>query len=263
MIASLSISLGHLLAGGLLVAAALVALALQRLGLARTMLVQSLRGLVQLLAIGGVLHLLADSRSMFGLLCTIVAMTAFASHHATRAVRPLPLIRTIAITAIGATLVGVTAILGFAVLRIDPLEHPAWTVALVGMVLANAMSGFQLFADAFARNVYADRDEVEVKLGLGADIRRAVDGPMRNALRTAMLPVGNLLAVIGIVQIPGIMAGQLFADATPLAAMRFGILMLEAAIASVLFAALLGAFFAHRLFFTSALQLKEDARDAA
>jgi putative ABC transport system permease protein len=126
------------------------------------------------------------------------------------------------------------------------------------MVLANAMNGFNLFICRFAAGVYERRDEVEIKLSLGAAVRESVQTPLREAIRTAMVPLGNLLLVVGVIQVPGIMAGQLFAGATPLTAAGFAVLMIEVAVAAILMSTILAGWLTYRLFFTPAMQLKEN-----
>lgn len=253
----LTLSLTDLALGLVLVAATVGFLVIQGVGLARDVTFVTLRALVQVTALGFVLHLLAGSSSWLGLLAVVFLMTTLATYHAMQGLGRLPYLPWIAVAAIVTTTLGVIGFLSAVVLRINPLDAPIYTIALTGMVLANAMNGFHAFTRRFATSVYERRDEVEVKLGLGADVRESVRGPLREALRTAVLPVGNLLVVVGIVQVPGVMAGQLFAGAAPFQATAFAVLMIEAAIASVLCSALLAGMLTYGLFFTPAMQLKE------
>ncbi len=244
--------------GGLLVAATLAMLALQGIGLSREVTLHTLRGLIQVLLLGGVLVAITHLDRWYWVILTLFLMTLLATHRATTGIsRPVPFLNLIALASIGTTVFVVVGFFSTLVLHIEPWHSPLHVVPLAGMVLANAMNGFSLFTERFARRIYENQDEVEAKLSLGADIRESIQGPMRDALRTAMLPLGNLLLVIGIIQIPGIMAGQLFAGASPMTSVGFAVLMIEAAVASILISALMAGMLIYPLFFTPALQLKE------
>ena len=257
-VAALVLTPPELALGGILVLATLLMLWSQGFGLAREVTFSTIRALVQILLIGGVLTLLTDLDRWYWVIPALFLMTLLATHRAVQGLpRPIPFLKTIALASIGTTVMVVVAFLSWAVLRINPWESPLYVVPLAAMVLANAMNGFHLFITRFAAGVYERRDEVEIKLSLGADVRESVQGPLKEAIRTAMLPLGNLLLVVGVIQVPGIMAGQLFADASPMSAAGFAILMVEAAVASILMSTMLAGWLTYRLFFTSALQLKE------
>jgi len=257
-LAALSLTAGDLAIGGALVAATLIMLAVQGFGLTREVTVSTVRALVQVLIIGGVLALLTDLNRWYWIVLTLFAMTLAATFRGVHGVRrPVPFLKAIALASIGTTVFVVVGFLSWLVLHIEPWRSPLYVVPLAGMVLANAMNGFNLFISRFSAGVYEKQDEVEIKLSLGADVRESVQSPLRNAIRSAMMPLGNTLVVIGVIQIPGVMAGQLFADASPMTATAFAVLMIEAAVASILMSTILAGWLTCRLFFTPAMQLKE------
>ena len=256
--AALTLTPSDLLVGGLLVVATLALLLFQSVGLTREVALNTARAFVQVLLLGGILALLTRLDQWYWVVLTLFSMTLLATHRGTSGLaRPIPFMRTIALASIGTTVFVVVGFLAGLVLHITPWHAPLYIVPLAAMVLANAMNGFNLFISRFSTGVYEKQDEVEIKLSLGADVRESVDGPLRDAIRVAMLPLGNLLLVIGIIQVPGIMAGQLFAGMSPMSAAYFAVLMIEAAVASILISILLAGALTYRLFFTHALQLKE------
>ncbi|MBN2490719.1 MAG: ABC transporter permease [Planctomycetes bacterium] len=256
--AALSITVADLAVGGLLVAATLVLLAFQGLGLTREVLWSTGRALLQVLLLGAVLSLLLDLDRWYWVVTTLFLMTLAAVHRGTHGLRhSLPFLKLIALASIGTTVLVVVGFVAWLVLHIRPWHSPLYLVPLAGMVLANAMNGFNLFLCRFAATIRQRRDEVEIKLSLGADVRESVQTPLRDAIRTAMMPLGNLLVVVGVIQVPGIMTGQLFAGASPMTATGFAALMIEAAVAAILMSTILAALLTYRLFFTPAMQLKE------
>jgi putative ABC transport system permease protein len=81
---------------------------------------------------------------------------------------------------------------------------------------------------------------VEARLALGFSGREAVQPMVRAALRAAMLPTITGMMTVGLVQLPGMMTGQILAGASPLVAIEYQlvvVLMLAAAtaIASLVF----------------------------
>jgi putative ABC transport system permease protein len=69
------------------------------------------------------------------------------------------------------------------------------------------------------------RGEVEAYLALGATPARASAEPVRRALVAALIPAVNGLMVVGLVQLPGMMTGQILAGQSPLLAVRYQIVV--------------------------------------
>src|SRR5262249_41040691 len=72
----------------------------------------------------------------------------------------------------------------------------------------------------------ARRDLVETSLALGATSWEAARGPIRQAVRTGMIPMINSMMVTGIVSLPGMMTGQLLSGVSPLEAVKYQIVIL-------------------------------------
>jgi putative ABC transport system permease protein len=96
---------------------------------------------------------------------------------------------------------------------------------------------------------------VEAYLALGATPARASAEPARRALTAALIPAVNGLMVVGLVQLPGMMTGQILAGSSPALAVRYQIVvafMLAGAVAITSTAMVL---WYRRRFFTAAEQL--------
>ncbi len=79
-----------------------------------------------------------------------------------------------------------------------------------------ALAGDRLQSDLRARS-----DEIEARLALGFSGREAVQPMVRASLRAAMIPTVNGMMTVGLVQLPGMMTGQIPAGSSPLAAIRY------------------------------------------
>lgn len=233
----------------------------QRLGLARGFLVGALRAVVQLVAVGYVLVYVFDVSRWWLMLLALAVMLLAATATATRrrTGRPAPGERralwTISGTAMlvgaGLTLAYVTGV----VLRVRPWYEPRYLIPLFGMIVGNAMNGAALAAERLASEMDSRRAEVEAYLALGATPARAAAEPVRRALVAALIPAVNGLMVVGLVQLPGMMTGQILAGQSPLLAVRYQILVAFALAGATAITTVIVVLWYRRTFFTPSAQL--------
>jgi putative ABC transport system permease protein len=103
------------------------------------------------------------------------------------------------------------------------------------MILGNSLTGIALGLDRFLDCLTTRSDEIELRLAFGATRSEALAAPLREAVRTGMVPIINSMAAAGIVSLPGMMTGQILAGAPPLQAVSYQIVvmfMIAAAVAS-------------------------------
>ena len=139
----------------------------------------------------------------------------------------------------------VTAITVFLIVRPQPWYSAQVLIPLLGMVLGNSLTGISLGLDRFLSELRQRRDEVELRLTLGATRWEACREVFGSAARTAMIPILNTMSVAGIVSLPGMMTGQLLAGAEPIQAVQYQIVIMfviAAAIAIGVMLALLAAY---------------------
>ncbi len=218
--------------GQLALAAALMAinvglsLAL-RLGLTRSLIVASARMTAQLLLIGLVLGWVFALERPLPIVAIALVMTTLASIAAVQRTRR----RFVGIywnslvsTASAAFLVTGFALLG--ILRIEPWFDAQYAIPLLGMVLGNVLNGISLALERFTEGVTTGRDQIELRLGLGATRWEAAHGLVADALRVGMIPTINAMMVMGIVSLPGMMTGQILAGADPTDAVRYQVVIM-------------------------------------
>jgi len=93
------------------------------------------------------------------------------------------------------------------------------------MILGNSMTSAALAGERLQADLAARRDEVEARLALGFSGSEAVQPLVRRALQAAMIPTVNGMMTVGLVQLPGMMTGQILAGTSPLAAVRYQIVV--------------------------------------
>jgi putative ABC transport system permease protein len=237
----LDLSFGQLGLAMLLVVVLVAISARQALGLERDLLVGTVRTMVQLYLVGLILATVFTAARWYWVLLILAVMAGIATHAAvSRLARPIPGIYWIAATALTlSTAATLTWVIGV-VVRPRPWWEPQYLIPIAGMILGNSMTSAALAGDRLQADLAARRDEVEARLALGFSGREAVQPLVRAALRAAMIPTVNGMMTVGVVQLPGMMTGQILAGASPLVAIRYQIvvvfmLAVATAVGSLLF----------------------------
>ncbi|HEY3316795.1 MAG TPA: iron export ABC transporter permease subunit FetB [Coriobacteriia bacterium] len=222
-------------ASGFIVVSGAVSLALG-LGVTRDLWVASLRTYAQLLALGFVLRWVFRNDTPLVVLAILVVMLVAATSIILRRSPDAPA-GLFGSTLLAMALTGVTitfAVTGL-VVGVQPWWHAQYVIPIGGMVIGNSMSGIALALERVFADLDARHAEVLSLAALGATPWEAARPSVRTALRAGMIPGINTLAAVGIVFIPGMMAGQILAGTDPLVAAPYQIVvMLMVATADIL-----------------------------
>ncbi len=215
------------LAALLMVINGAISLAL-RLKLERTLLLATVRTVLQLTLIGMVLEWVFRIDRWYVVLIILGLMTLIAGITAgQRNRRKFPGIWLNTVVSVWAASWLVTAYGLFVVVRhTTSWYEPQYTIPLLGMILGNSLNGTSLGLNAFTETLVAQRDQVESALALGATRWEAARAPLQQAVRTGMIPIINSMMVVGIVSLPGMMTGQLLSGTSPLEAVKYQIVIM-------------------------------------
>ena len=230
-----------------------------RLGLARTLLIASVRMIVQLLLIGVILQYLfalEHPLAVTGVGLVMVLLASFAAVNRTqRRFRDIYWHSFIAVFSASFVVTGL-ALLG--ILQVKPWFNPQYAIPLLGMVLGNVLTGISLGLDHFMEGVARERGLIETQLALGATRWEAAHGLTSASLRTGLIPTVNAMMVMGVVSLPGMMTGQILAGAAPAAAVRYQIVIMFMIAAATALGTLMVVMLAYRTLFSPNLQLRSD-----
>lgn len=196
------------------------------LGLIRALGWSALRMVVQLSLIGGVLRYVFASGSAWltiaaGLVMTLVAAFEAGQRQSARftgwRTEGLGLAALLAVGTF-ATLYAVGVVIGPSPSSGPGLLtsfEPRHVLPILGMVLGNTLTAVSLTLSTLTDLARRERGAIEAQLALGVSSRVALGGITRQALKTALVPVLNAMAVTGVVTLPGMMTGQILAGADP------------------------------------------------
>jgi putative ABC transport system permease protein len=250
----IDVSLGEVAAALALVALAAAISRWRRAELESDILVAAIRSFLQLTAIGYAIELIFDADTIWlvlGLLAVMVLFGAFTARSRARRVPHAFLPLLLALTAAGATTLGLVIALGI----FEPT--PRNLVPVGGMVIGNAMTAAAVALNRLGDEVADSRGRIEATLALGATAAEAAAPIVRRALRSGTIALIDSTKTTGLIFFPGTMVGMLLAGAEPTDAVRLQLILLYALLGSVSIAALVATTLAYRNFFTSAQQLRE------
>ncbi len=200
---------------------------LLRLDLERRLLIAAVCTVVQLLLIGLVLEWVFRVDRWYVVLGMMTIMTVVAGVAATQRTRfRYPGMRSRSLLATWGSSWVVAAIALGAIVRVRPWYTPQYAIPLLGMILGNTLNGVSLGLDRLGGELAARRDRVEGLLALGASRWEAASGPVREAVKTGLIPTINAMMVVGIVSLPGMMTGQLLAGTSPVEAVKYQVVIM-------------------------------------
>jgi UDP-glucose/iron transport system permease protein len=219
MLPELMNSLGSDIVLGLAQAAGAIALCVgvvvlcRRFGVSveREAAISMARGLVQMVVVGTILALVLNGKLLIGVLI-LSGMTLAA---AVTASRRLPEIDGALPLSLGAIAAGAGVVI-VAMLATRTLQvEIAMLVPVGSMIIANAMNACAQAAERFKADVTAHVGEIDARLALGADPATTVAPYVQSAVYASLLPRLDMLKSLGLVWIPGVMAGMVLSGASP------------------------------------------------
>jgi UDP-glucose/iron transport system permease protein len=253
----IDLSVWQLAVALLLVGVVIVVSVRQALGLERDLVIGSARTIVQLYVVGLILAAVFAAARWYWVLLILAAMTAVATHAAVSRLRkPIPGRYHIAAIALTVSTAATLAYVILIVVQVRPWYEPQYIIPIAGMILGNSMTSAALAGDRLQGELRARADEVEARLALGFSGREAVQPLVRASLRAAMIPTVNGMMTVGLVQLPGMMTGQILAGSSPLVAIRYQMVVVFMLAAATATASLLFVRLAAARYLTAAHQLR-------
>jgi putative ABC transport system permease protein len=169
------------------------------------------RGLLQMVAVGVVLALLLRGNLLIGALILLL-MTVAAAFTASRRLKG---IAAPVLLSFWAILAGSAVVIAF-MLATGTLKSDITMLVPVGsMIIANAMNACAQAAERFRADVSSHVGQIEAALALGAAPDATVAPHVQSAVYASLLPRLDMLKSLGLVWIPGVMAGMLLSGASP------------------------------------------------
>jgi putative ABC transport system permease protein len=186
------------------------------------------RGLVQIVAVGSILLLLMRGPSWTSVFLLVSMIVAAGATSAKRA-KGMPGAFRVSTWAIACGAGSTIAVMTF----LGVIDTPITALVPVGsMLIANAMNTNGLALNRLRADVLAHVGEIETALALGADGKTSVAPYAQASFEASLIPAIDSLRSLGIVWIPGLMAGMLLSGARPVYAAIYQFVLLAMIFAS-------------------------------
>lgn len=258
-----SVSWYNALLGSGLIAVAIGLCYFQGFGLEKDILVGTIRMVLQLIFIGFALSYIFKIGSIWWLILILAVMALIASHTAWSRMKPAyPGAIPIMWISLG---IGTFAAVGFITLVAirDPVALSArYLIPLGSMVIGNALNGLSIGSERYRSELLSQKDRIECLLAMGATPSRATRESKRSAFAASMIPTINMMMVIGLIQIPGVMTGQVLAGVKPMDAALYQLLVMAMLVGGKVITMSLALRLGERKYFTSSFQLRTELLQA-
>jgi putative ABC transport system permease protein len=179
--------------------------------LEKELAIAMVRGVVQIVAVGSILLLLLRGPSWTSIFLLVVMIIAAGATSARRA-KGMPgafQVSTWAIACGAGLVIALMTLMGV-------IDTPITALVPVGsMLIANAMNTNGLALNRFRSDVLAHVGEIETALALGANGKSSVAPYVQVSFEASLIPAIDSLRSLGIVWIPGLMAGMLLSGVRP------------------------------------------------
>ncbi|ACA37816.1 iron export ABC transporter permease subunit FetB [Lysinibacillus sp. fkY74-1] len=225
-----------------------------KLGLEKDTLIATLRSIVQLLAVGYILKFVFDANSYMYIFLMVALMILVATFNARKKGEGIKGITwKIALTLVIIEIITQGVLLGF---NIVPATAQ-YIIPISGMLIGNSMVLSILFLNRFTAEITSHKDQMELILSLGGTPKQAVHRQLINAVKASMIPTIESQKTIGLVQLPGMMSGQIIGGADPIQAVQFQLLIIFALLTTATLSSIMIGFLSYPALFNERMQILE------
>ncbi|WP_432702410.1 ABC transporter permease [Lysinibacillus sphaericus] len=225
-----------------------------KLGLEKDTIIATIRSIIQLLAVGYILNFVFDVGSIIYIFLMVALMIVAATLNARKKGKGIKGITwKIVFTLVMVEIVTQGVLLGF---NIVPTTAQ-YIIPISGMLIGNSMVLSILFLNRFTAEITSHENEIELILSLGGTPKQAIHRQLINAIKASMIPTIESQKTIGLVQLPGMMSGQIIGGADPIQAVQFQLLIIFALLTTATLSSIMIGFLSYPALFNERLQLLE------
>lgn len=225
-----------------------------KLGVGKDILVSTLRATIQLILVGYLLSYVFHVKSTLLIVLMTCLMIGIAAWNAKSRVKQIPGILWRIVISLTATEVITQA--GLLGLHIVPFT-PRYVISISGMIIGNAMVASSLLLNRLQSEIITRKNEIETVLSLGGTAKQAIYPQLKQAIRAGMIPTIDSTKTTGLVQLPGMMTGQIIAGANPIQAVRYQLMILFCILAGGTITCIILGFLTYPKLFNRELQLND------
>ncbi|WP_409367044.1 ABC transporter permease [Lysinibacillus sp. 38-6] len=225
-----------------------------KLDLEKDTVIATIRSIIQLLAVGYILKFVFDAGSPIYIFLMVALMILAATLNARKKGKGIKGITwKIVFTLVTVEIVTQGVLLGFGIVP----TTAQYIIPISGMLIGNSMVLSILFLNRFTAEITSHQNEIELILSLGGTPKQAIHRQLINAIKASMIPTIESQKTIGLVQLPGMMSGQIIGGADPIQAVQFQLLIIFALLTTATLSSIMIGFLSYPVLFNDRLQMLE------
>lgn len=208
-----------------------------RVGIEKELFKNSIRAFLQLTLLGFILGFIFKIENYLFYIPIVLFMLLYSSYIAKK--RTNFSFKSAFLSLTLSTTIILTIMVVTKIISLTPNEF----IPIAGMIIGNSLNTYTLTIERIKREFELQKELIEAFVAIGAKISEALKIMQTQAIKSALIPVNNMLQTIGVVAIPGITTGMLLAGADPLTAVSYQIIIIYMLVSINLFSALFGSYF--------------------
>ncbi|MDV7719533.1 iron export ABC transporter permease subunit FetB [Pediococcus ethanolidurans] len=230
----------------------------EKLGIDREIIIGVIRAVIQLFVVGYLLKYIFKVNNVFLTFAMLLIIIFNASWNAQKRSNGMTNALVISFVAI---LVSTGVTLGVLILSGAIKLIPSQVIPISGMIASNSMVAIGLSYRSMNTQFCDQRQSVLERLALGGSLRDASIGILRESIKTGMAPTIDSAKTVGIVSLPGMMSGLIFAGVDPVHAIKYQIMVTFMLLSATSLGSVIACYMAYRNFYNTRKQLKESASE--
>lgn len=128
---------------------------------------------------------------------------------------------------------------------------PMQVIPIAGMIAGNAMVAVGLCYNNLGQRVISEQQQIQEKLSLGATPKQASAILIRDSIRAALIPTVDSAKTVGLVSLPGMMSGLIFAGIDPVKAIKYQIMVTFMLLSTASLSTIIACYLTYRKFYNS------------
>lgn len=227
----------------------------ENLKLEKEIVISLFRAIIQLVIVGYILNIIFGFENPIYTIGLVLIMIVNAANNAKKRGQGIEKVFAISLISIlSGTIVTMSILIISKAIKFTPSD----VIPVAGMIISNSMIAIGISYRNLNNNFKNKREEIEIKLALGADIRLAANEVIRESIKISIIPTLDSAKTLGIVALPGMMTGLILAGTSPFMAIKFQIMVTFMILSSTSISTMLATYLSYKGFFNERKQIREN-----
>lgn len=255
----LNVTPATLILSFLLVIIAVVISRKEKLGLEKDIFIAIIRMVIQLSIVGFILQGIFQVDNLWLTMAMVLVIILNASWNAGQRGKGL---KNAFRNSMIALLITNTITLGILILSGSLEFIPSQVIPITGMIVGNSMNSIGLAYSTLFQSFTDQSQAVQEKIALGATPYQASKSILTSTMKRGLQPTVDSTKTVGLVTLPGMMSGLMFAGIDPTKAILYQIMVMFMMIAATSISTYIATYLTYRSFYSENGQLRTKRLDA-